>query len=155
MSDIDTRFKSGSITASECGKLGGKRSGESKRRKRQLRDYLQSLLESEDKSGVSNAERIAISLIEKSTIGDVQAAKLVSELTGSLKDYATPFQHCKIKSIKDLPKFLSQILDNVCKGKLSSSDAKALAMIAETHSKIAQIAELEQRIAELERGGKI
>lgn len=72
--------------ARENGKKGGKKSVESRRNKKMLRDCLDILLERKiiDESGnkVTGAEALAVQLFEKALSGDLKAFELVRDTAG-------------------------------------------------------------------------
>lgn len=67
--------------AKELGAKGGRKSGESRRKKRALREYLEARLEI--KSGDMNtAEAITVALVEKALAGDVRAYETIRDTLG-------------------------------------------------------------------------
>lgn len=67
--------------AKKRGQNGGLKSGESRRRKRALREYLEALLEG-DRNGLPLAESIALALIDKALTGDVRAFEVIRDTIG-------------------------------------------------------------------------
>lgn len=72
--------------AREKGRNGGKKSGETRRKKKMLRDCLDILLERKvtDKNGrkVTGAEALAVQLFQKALGGDLKAFELVRDTAG-------------------------------------------------------------------------
>lgn len=90
MSNINN-LKRGGITAEEAPKMGsagGKKSGESRRKKKQLRECLESLLEAKtefvDDNGkkITGAEALALSAFRKALSGDIKAMEFVRDTSG-------------------------------------------------------------------------
>ena len=82
---IATQFKAGEKQV-KIASAGGKASGEAKRRKRDLRLALETLLEKDftDKDGntMSTAEAIALKQLEKALKGDTKAFEVVRDTAG-------------------------------------------------------------------------
>lgn len=80
-----TQFKSGK-EAVEAGRKGGIASGESKRRKKELRECIEMLLEREIKANngevLTGAEAIALKQFEKALKGDTRAFEVVRDTAG-------------------------------------------------------------------------
>ena len=69
--------------ARKLGALGGKASGESRRRRKQLRELLEVALAMRDEArGMSNAEAIAAALVDKAKAGDVKAFETLRDTIG-------------------------------------------------------------------------
>lgn len=80
-------YKKGDTTGkSEAGKLGGKASGESKRRMKTFKEELQQLLQMEitNKNGekISTQQNINSALIVKAAKGDVRAYEVIRDTLG-------------------------------------------------------------------------
>lgn len=60
----------------------GKASGAARRRKRELRNYLEAALELADENGVDNYTQMTIALITKAIAGDVQAYNTIRDTLG-------------------------------------------------------------------------
>ncbi|MBQ9452366.1 MAG: hypothetical protein IJU65_03615 [Desulfovibrio sp.] len=67
--------------ARERGLIGGKKSGEARRRKRTLRELLEVLLETKQ-GDMTTAEAITIALAEKALSGDVKAFETIRDTIG-------------------------------------------------------------------------
>lgn len=76
------KFKKGrsSEEAAAAGRLGGIKSGESRRARKTLRDALLGLLSEDDMQ-----DKMLNGLVKRATTGDAAAAKLVAELIGEYK----------------------------------------------------------------------
>lgn len=83
--------------AQEQGKKGGLKSGESKRQKKQLREYLSELLELKAgdfsntdkvnyKTDRTNGAAVAVAILKKAKAGDLRAARLICEIMGELRN---------------------------------------------------------------------
>lgn len=67
--------------ASERGKTGGKKSGEARRRKKELREHLEALL-SGKRGEMTTAEALTLALVEKGLAGDVRAFEVIRDTIG-------------------------------------------------------------------------
>lgn len=67
--------------ASERGKTGGKKSGEARRRKKELREHLEALLAGK-RDGMTTAEALTLALVEKGLAGDVRAFEVIRDTIG-------------------------------------------------------------------------
>lgn len=71
---------------SEAGKLGGVKSGESKRRRKTMREALEILLEKEVKNNrgemVQSLEAIMSATVKKAINGDIKATRFIQETIG-------------------------------------------------------------------------
>ena len=67
--------------ASERGKIGGKKSGEARRRKKALREHLEALLAGK-RGKVTTAEALTLALVEKGLSGDVRAFEVIRDSIG-------------------------------------------------------------------------
>lgn len=67
--------------AKKRGKVGGKKSGESRRRRKALREHLEALLSSR-REGLTTAEALTIALVEKGLSGDVRAYEVIRDTIG-------------------------------------------------------------------------
>lgn len=77
-------IKKGELTKEEAkrrGQKGGKKSGEARRQKKQLRDDLEVLL-STVKNNKSVQEKVCLALIEKAIKGDVRAFEVIRDTIG-------------------------------------------------------------------------
>ncbi len=77
----DHVFRSGS-EAAEMGKKGGRASGRSRRKRKQLREYLEVLLGKKMEDGSTRAEHICQALIEKALTGDARSFELIRDTLG-------------------------------------------------------------------------
>lgn len=78
-------FPKGSINNEEArkrGRAGGIKSGETRRRRKSLREELEILLQMSDKDGISYQEKITKALIEKACVGDTKAFEVVRDTCG-------------------------------------------------------------------------
>lgn len=62
--------------------MGGKKSVEVKRRKKNMREALEILLSMKDEDGVDNQTKVLIAMYEKSLKGDVNAANFIRDTVG-------------------------------------------------------------------------
>ena len=73
-------------TAAEMGRRGNKKSAETKRRKKKLKEYLQAWLEMESQSperkGMTNAESISLSMIFEAENGNTKAYEVIRDTIG-------------------------------------------------------------------------
>lgn len=67
--------------ASERGKTGGKKSGEARRRKKELREHLEALLAGK-RGEMTTAEVLTLALVEKGLAGDVRAFEVIRDTIG-------------------------------------------------------------------------
>lgn len=68
--------------ARERGRKGGIASGEARRLKKSIRDRLVMLLETKCDGGITNADAIAMAIMEKAKRGDVQAFATLRDTVG-------------------------------------------------------------------------
>ena len=61
---------------------GGKKSGESRREKKKLKETLQALMELNNSEGKTNQEALCLALLEKALKGDVQAFTAIRDSMG-------------------------------------------------------------------------
>jgi len=66
----------------ECNRNGGIKSGESKREKKMLREYLEIILSMEDAEGEDRYTKITKALIDKAEDGDTKAFEVVRDTLG-------------------------------------------------------------------------
>lgn len=85
MSREETQFRSGA-EAVENGRRGGVASGESRRKRRELREVLYDLLGGKmpDDSGQTVAEAVCFGLIRKAIAGDPKSFEIIERLTSSV-----------------------------------------------------------------------
>ena len=70
---------------SETGKIGGQKSGEARRKRKQIREYLDELLEmAEGEADTNNAAAVAIQILNQAKSGDIKALRLLLEVMGEL-----------------------------------------------------------------------
>lgn len=67
--------------ASERGKTGGKKSGEARRRKKELREHLEALLAGK-RGEMTTVEALTLALVEKGLAGDVRAFEVIRDTIG-------------------------------------------------------------------------
>ena len=67
--------------ASERGKIGGKKSGEARRKKKALREHLEALLAGKQ-GDMTTAEALTLALVEKGLSGDVRAFEVIRDTIG-------------------------------------------------------------------------
>lgn len=140
--------------ARKLGTIGGRKSGEARRKKRDMREYMQALLDTQQ-DGTSGAEAIALALFEKALSGDVKACEAVMASVGQTpRQTVPPIDLPELDSAADLPKLTSAIFQAVTQGQLAPSEANALASLVGCHSKALETADLEQRITALEQRAK-
>ncbi|MGE9985385.1 DUF5681 domain-containing protein [Desulfovibrio sp. SGI.169] len=63
------------------GKTGGKKSGEARRRKKELREHLEALLDGRN-GDMTTAEALTMALVEKGLAGDVRAFEVIRDTLG-------------------------------------------------------------------------
>ena len=66
----------------EIASKAGKASGAARRKKRELKNYLEAALELMDENGVDNYTQMTIALINKAISGDVQAYNTIRDTIG-------------------------------------------------------------------------
>ncbi len=150
MGRTKTTLRSGD-EAAKLGSAGGKKSGEARRRKRDLKAYMTALLDG-DRDGVTGAEALTIALFERAMTGDAKAFELVCATAGQTPRQTLPA--VKLPSMKDtadFPKVTAAILRAVAGGKLTAEEGSKLANVATLHAKAIELADLDKRITELER----
>lgn len=67
--------------ARKLGELGGKKSGEARRKKKALREHLEALLAGK-RGKVTSAEALTLALVEKGLSGDVRAFEVIRDTIG-------------------------------------------------------------------------
>ena len=97
--------------------------------------------------------QITQTLIDAALGGDLAAIRLVLErLVPPCKEKALPQIHLPtVTDAQSLPKLTAAILGAVADGHITPGEGQSLAALANTHAKNLELAELEQRIAALER----
>ncbi len=68
--------------AREKGRKGGKASGETRRRKKALREHLEALLHAGRDNGLTTAEAVTLALVDKALAGDVRAFEVIRDTIG-------------------------------------------------------------------------
>lgn len=96
-----TPFEKGEERAKEAGRKGGIKSGETKRRKKLLKEELETLLEIIDKDGHTNQEKISMALLQKASKGDTKAFEVIRDTIGQ-----KPVENY---NISETPKILDDI----------------------------------------------
>ena len=98
-------------------------------------------------------EQITQTLIDAALDGDMTAIRLILErLVPPCKEKALPQIHLPaVTDAQSLPKLTAAILGAVADGRITPGEGQSLAALANTHAKNLELAELEQRIAALER----
>ncbi len=97
------------------------------------------------------AENLVRKAVDLALSGDSTALRLCLErLVPLKKDAPVSLKVPKIESAADLPRVTETILAAVSKGKITPSEAQALAGILETHRKVLETAEIEARVVALE-----
>ncbi len=98
-------------------------------------------------------EQITQTLIDAALDGDMTAIRLILErLVPPCKEKAFPQINLPpVTDARSLPKLTAAILGAVADGRITPGEGQALAALANTHAKNLELAELEQRIAALER----
>ena len=97
--------------------------------------------------------QITQTLIDAALGGDLAAIRLVLErLVPPCKEKVLPQIHLPaVTDAQSLPKLTAAILGAVADGRITPGEGQSLAALANTHAKNLELAELEQRIAALER----
>ena len=97
--------------------------------------------------------KITQTLINAALGGDLAAIRLVLErLVPPCKEKALPHLHLPtVTDAQSLPKLTAAILGAVADGHITPGEGQTLSTLANTHAKNLELAELEQRIAALER----
>ena len=67
--------------AKRRGELGGKKSGEARRKKKALREHLEALLAGK-RGNKTTAEAVTVALVEKALAGDVRAFEVIRDTIG-------------------------------------------------------------------------
>lgn len=98
-------------------------------------------------------EQITQTLVDAALGGDLTAIRLILErLVPPCKEKALPpISLPPVPDAQSLPKLTAAILGAVADGRITPGEGQALAALASTHAKNLELAELEQRIAALER----
>ena len=98
-------------------------------------------------------EQITQTLVGAALGGDLTAIRLILErLVPPCKEKALPpISLPPVPDAQSLPKLTAAILGAVADGCITPGEGQALAALASTHAKNLELAELEQRIAALER----
>lgn len=98
-------------------------------------------------------EQITQTLIDAALDGNMTAIRLILErLVPPCKEKALPqIDFPPVTDARSLPKLTAAILGAVADGRITPGEGQALAALANTHAKNLELAELEQRIAALER----
>ena len=98
-------------------------------------------------------EQITQTLVVAALGGDLTAIRLILErLVPPCKEKALPpISLPPVPDAQSLPKLTAAILGAVADGCITPGEGQALAALASTHAKNLELAELEQRIAALER----
>ena len=98
-------------------------------------------------------EQITQTLVDAALGGDLTAIRLILErLVPPCKEKALPpISLPPVPDAQSLPKLTAAILGAVADGCITPGEGQALAALASTHAKNLELAELEQRIAALER----
>ena len=97
--------------------------------------------------------QITQTLIDAALGGDLAAIRLVLErLVPPCKEKVLPQIHLPtVTDAQSLPKLTAAILEAVADGLITPGEGQTLSTLANTHAKNLELAELEQRIAALER----
>lgn len=77
------------------GIMGGKASGEARRKKKTMRQELEMLLEMLDKDGHTNQEKISMALLKKASTGDTRAFEVIRDTIGQ--------KPVEVQQIQELP----------------------------------------------------
>lgn len=98
-------------------------------------------------------EQITQTLIDAALDGEMTAIRLILErLVPPCKEKALPpLDLPPVSDATSLPKLTAAILGAVAEGRITPGEGQTLAALANTHAKNLELAELEQRIAALER----
>jgi hypothetical protein len=97
------------------------------------------------------AQAITRKAIEMAKAGDGTAMRLVMErLIAPRRDRAVPFALAKVQSSTDALAAAASVLEAVAAGKLTPSEAAELSKIIDSFVRIAEAADLTQRIKRLE-----
>ena len=98
-------------------------------------------------------EQITQTLVDAALGGDLTAIRLILDrLVPPCKEKALPpISLPPVPDAQSLPKLTAAILGAVADGRITPGEGQALAALASTHAKNLELAELEQRIAALER----
>ena len=92
-------FKENDERTKEAGRKGGIKSGETKRRKKLLKEELETLLEIIDKDGHTNQEKISMALLQKASKGDTRAFEVIRSTIG--QDFPRQVQVQEVPTIID------------------------------------------------------
>ena len=126
--------------ARALGSVGGKASGEARRRKRDIRERLQALLDAKV-NGVEGADALALALFEKALSGDVKAYELLVASVGqSPRQTLKPIDLPPVERQEDMPRFVAAVLQAVSRGELGIDEADKITRIASLIRKPAGLA---------------
>lgn len=90
--------------------------------------------------------------IELATGGDIQALRIcMDRLCPPRREATVPFELPKIETAADAIKAMAAIVKAVAEGDLTPSEAQAISALVQNFSKAIETADLEARIAKLER----
>lgn len=137
--------------ARKMGSKGGVKSGEARRRKRELRQRLEALLEirREDMDGL---DALALALYEKAISGDTRAIEICMAIIGETPRQTVNFKIRKLEKAADAPKITAALLKAVANGEISPDEGQKIASLAALHLKAIETGELEARVAAIEEG---
>lgn len=145
-----TQFGTGH-EAVTIGRNGGRKSGEARRRKREMRERLEALLEIR-REGMDGLDALALALYEKALSGDTRAIEIAIDLLEQRPKQTVNFRLPPLRTAQDIAKATAAILAAACSGKITPDEAVKLANVCMTHLKAVESGELEARIAALENG---
>lgn len=137
--------------ARKMGSRGGVKSGEARRRKRELRQRLEALLEIR-REGMDGLDALALALYEKALSGDTRAIEIAIDLLEQRPKQTVNFRLPPLQTAQDIAKATAAILAAACSGKITPDEAVKLANVCMTHLKAIETGELEARVAAIEEG---
>ncbi|WP_441258998.1 DUF5681 domain-containing protein [Bradyrhizobium sp. 521_C7_N1_3] len=98
------------------------------------------------------AETLTRKAIELATGGDIQALRIcLDRLCPPRREATVPFELPKIETAADAVKAMAAIVTAVADGDLTPGEAQAISALVQSFSKTIETADLEARIAKLER----
>lgn len=100
----------------------------------------------------ADVKAIRDKIVEQAKSGDMQAAKIILERKWPVpKGAPVEFELAQVEKPEDISKALSQVLTAVARGDLSPEEGSAVANIIEQHRKGMELADIEARLARLEK----
>lgn len=97
------------------------------------------------------AEALTQKAVDMALSGDAVALRLcLDRIAPARKDRPITFDMPKVETVDDLPKATAALVDGVCRGEITPSEARELGALIEAHAKTIDIADLAERVRRLE-----